>query len=182
MRSRLLEVLLGLGIAGVSMLAVEQPAAADAGPALDDFGGLYRYQGSPGKTAQIHAAIDSATEDMIMLKRLARSRLYETSVPHRIVGIKLVGEDVSVGWFGERAIVSELGERVPWTNRFGDKVKLTQSFRNGKLVHVLEGQMNSRQRKTLSLSADRSKLFVDVRVTAPIIPEPIVYRLVYERR
>jgi len=161
-----------------------EPASVRAdGPVVGDFAGVYRLSEATKTKAAIREEIDASTEGMSLLRGIARDRLYETTEPLSVLVIGSVGDRLSVGYLGEKAVVSSAdGKPIKWANRLGDKVSVSQSFEGGRIVQVYKGAMNGRRRSVYSLSADRSRITISTVVTVDIVPDPVEFRLTYVRK
>lgn len=170
---------------GAGVLGQHSVAHANAVASTSDFEGVYRMQGGTKKKAEIRRIIDIATEDMsIVIRDYARGRLYETTEPLSLLVMKFPGDKISVGYLGEKAIVTPSdGTKVKWKNRLGDRTNVAQTMEGGKLVQRYTGAAGGGKRTSIyTLSEDGSRITVDTTVTATLMPKPVKFRVTYVRR
>ena len=73
------------------------------------------------------------------------------------------------------------GKIVSWKREDGEVFQLSHEFKGDRLVEIFRGEDGNKQ-ESFGVSADGSTLSVDVKVTSPKLPEPLVYRLVYRKK
>lgn len=175
----------GLALAAGSLVgaAAQSATSGVSEQAKADLTGAYKLVDASKKKAEIRRRVDEATEEMTLLKGLARDRLYETTEPLPLVAIKFPGDRVSVVYLGEKAVVTPAdGTPTKWTGRFGDRTQVRQSFEGGKLVQRFKGQGGGLRKNVYTLSADGKRLTVSTTITADLLPAAIQFKTVYARK
>ncbi len=175
---------MAVGVLLGAWAGIETPVAdAYTTPAPGQFQGVYRLANEAPKKAEVRRIVDAATDEMPLFRGLARERLYQRTEPMAVLVIGFPPDRISVGYLGEKAVVSPLdGTKIKWSSRFGDKTIVTQTFERGRIVQRYKGPMDSRRKSVYSLSADGARLTVETTVDVDLLPKPVHYRVHYVRK
>lgn len=164
-------------IYGIAALACSAQAAT-----ISDFDGIWLYDKS--RSADVPAAVeDCVTKTNFVVRAVARPRLIKTNVPYDRISITATQAEVKVvyGAAGKPVVSAPDGKIVPWKREDGEVFQLSHELKGDLLVEIFRGKDGNKQ-ESFGVSADRSTLSVDVKVTSPKLAEPLVYRLVYRRK
>jgi hypothetical protein len=167
----------------VLLAAVPQVARAQQSP----FGGTWTLnrQQSDDINAKINTAI---TPLNMVVRQIARPRLRSTNVAYPQLVIA-VDQNVRVDMAGRPSVSSATsGAPVLWhreTGRTcqavrGDCVRVTTTVASGRLTQTFAAEDGQRV-NVYSVSPDGSTLTMNVTITSPRLPNPLTYRLVYNR-
>ncbi len=140
--------------------------------------GAYAYVLSASD--DIHAAIDHAVEHMSFISRpIARRRLRATNPVPAHLRIE-AGADTVVLFVGEEepARLPRDGGETTWHNLEGNECRVSMRLAGDTLVeHVVAHGGESERRLSLADSTAR----IDVRITSPHLPLPVVYSVTFAR-
>ncbi|HEX6590143.1 MAG TPA: hypothetical protein VF039_14150, partial [Longimicrobiales bacterium] len=143
------------------------------------FVGSWTYASGQGDV--IEAAIERGIDDMnFVTKPIARRRLRATNDAYTTVEVRIVDGTVTTVLEG-RAIESPAdGRAIRWTREDGEVLQVATSIRNGTLVQTFTAEDGSRE-NVYSVSPDGRRLTLQATIRSGRLPQPIVYRLQYER-
>lgn len=137
----------------------------------------------------INAKINESIRRMnVLVRQIARPRLRATNTAYPQLVISY-GENVQVDMAGRPSVSSPAnGQPVLWhretgrtcTTVSGDCVRVTTSWENGRLTQRFEAEDGVRT-NVYSVSQDGNTLSMNVTITSPRLPQPLTYRLVYNR-
>lgn len=164
------------------ILAVMALACAVRSATLSDFDGIWLYDKS--RSADVPAAVEECvSKTNFVVRAVARPRLLKTNAPYDRIAIATNPSEVRVvyGASGKPVVSPPDGKSVPWKRENGEIFQLTHELKGDRLVETFTGEDGAKQ-ESFGVSADRSTLSVDVKVTSPKLPEPLAYRLVYRRK
>ncbi len=130
----------------------------------------------------VNAAIDQAVRRMNFVTRpIARGRLRGTNQPYRRIVIAHTQTSVSITTDDRAAITSPSnGTPVKWRREDGETLDVSTEWENGKLEQTFKADDGQRV-NTYSLSADGRTLTMAVTITSGKLPQPLRYKLLYDR-
>ena len=165
---------LALALAGV--LVSSAAAAQEAAPA---FVGSWTYAAGQGDV--IEAAIERGIDDMnFVTKPIARRRLRATNDAYSTIEVRIADGTVTTTLEG-RAIESPAdGRAIRWTREDGEVMQVATSVRAGSLVQTFTAEDGSRE-NVYTVSGDGRRLTLQVTIRSGRLPQPITYRLAYDR-
>lgn len=131
------------------------------------------------RSANVDQAIEAVVAKMnFMIRPVARSRLSKTNAPIPVLAIATADRtEIDLGTESVRAPSD--GKAVTWTRPDGETFQVSIHQEGERLVEFFQGKDGTR-RNTFGL-LDAKTLAMDVQVESPKLPEPVRYRLVYER-
>lgn len=171
-RQRLVPFFCALAVAAIL------PAAAPAQEASMRGTWTFNAQASDNVNQQI----DRAVQRMNFVTRpIARGRLRRTNQPYQRLVISYTPQQVTTT-FDQRAAISSPGNGTPikWTREDGEVLDLSTEWENGRLKQTFRAEDGQRV-NTYSVSADGNTLTIDVTVTSPRLPQPLTYKMVFNR-
>lgn len=138
----------------------------------------------------INAKINTAVARMnVVVRQIARPRLRSTNVAYPQIVISYDAQDVRVDMQGRPSVSSPVGgQPVLWqretgatcTEMRGDCVRVTSAWENGRLQQTFAADDGQRV-NVYTVSPDGNTLTMNVTVTSPRLPNPLTYKLVYNR-
>lgn len=138
----------------------------------------------------LNAAINRAVARMnVVVRQIARPRLRSTNVAYRTFAMQYDPNTVRVDLGGRPSVSSPAnGQPVLWQRETGatcrvmkgDCVRVTSEWTGGHLVHTFQAE-DGRRVNRYSVSPDGRTMTMDVTVTSPKLPQPLTYKLVYNR-
>lgn len=159
------------------------PQAATAQQQLAGTWRLNRQQSD-----DINAKINTAVARMnVVVRQIARPRLRSTNTPYPQLVIHTDGGAYRVDMQGRPSVSSPSnGNGVLWhreTGRTcpavrGDCVRVTTVWNNGRLTQTFAAEDGQRVNV---YTVDGNTLTMNVTITSPRLPQPLTYRLVYNR-
>ena len=169
------------------MLSALLPAAASAQQASQLRGtwALNRQQSD-----DINAKINTAVSGMnVVVRQIARPRLRSTNTAYPRLVIVHDATNIRVDMQGRPSVSSPAnGQPVLWhretgrtcTQMRGDCVQVTTAWNNGALTQTFRAEDGQRV-NVFTVSPDGNTMTMNVTVTSPRLPQPFVYKLVYNR-
>jgi hypothetical protein len=130
----------------------------------------------------IATAINAAVGRMNFVTRpIARGRLTRTNAPYARVEISYTQERVTLK-FDERApmVTPSNGTPIQWRREDGEMFALSTEWENGRLEQTFRAEDGQRV-NVFSVSEDGNTLTLNVTVSSPRLPQPLRYKLVYNR-
>ncbi len=176
-----------IAFAAAVSLAEAQPAptstitASTGASEVVAFVGIYRAIDPSGQAQIIDRAIVSGTEEMGPLRRrVARRRLHAVNEPIRVLRIEREGDRVVMDLDGDRYAAPVSGKTERSRDPDGELVDLSFRVVGGSLRgHYVEAGAE----KIISFRlGDDGRLTLDVRVLSSQLPEPIHYRLAFQKQ
>jgi hypothetical protein len=167
------------GIAAMWALGLSSLCSASE---IGDFAGTWVFD--KAHSSNVDAAVDTCVSKLNFVARsIAGPRLRNTNVPYdRIVIAAQPGQvKVVYGAAGSPISTSIDGKVVPWTREDGEVFQTSHELKGEKLIEVFRGEEGQKS-TDLSVSADHAVLSLDVTVSSPRLPEPLVYKLVYRKK
>jgi hypothetical protein len=125
-------------------------------------------------------AINTAVARMNFVTRpIARGRLTRTNQPYQRVVIDFNTQQVSITTDSRPVIQSPAnGTPVKWTREDGEVLDLSTEWENGRLEQTFKAEDGQRV-NVFSVSGD--VMTMQVTITSPRLPQPLTYKLVYNR-
>ena len=141
-----------------------------------------RYRLDRGASDDVDRAVEAVVRRMNFIARpIARARLRGADPLYERVTIAIVPAGVSTRFDAHAAIVSPLdGVPVRWTRENGDVFLVSTRLQADRLIQTFTGREGERE-NIFTLGPDLRTLTVNVTVSNPRLPQPLVYRLVYRR-
>ncbi|HET6763526.1 MAG TPA: hypothetical protein VFH27_07630 [Longimicrobiaceae bacterium] len=174
-----LALALALPTAAVALpLVTAAPAHAQAQASA--FVGTYTLNAHASDNVE-RAINEAGSHVMFLIRGIARSRMRSTNVAYRRVNIAETSNQFAITFDQRAAIHSPSnGTPVQWTREDGEKMQVSTHVVDGKLVQTFIPP-DGRRVNTYSLSNDGKTLTMEVVVTSPKLPQPLHYRLVFDR-
>jgi hypothetical protein len=158
--------------------AAEAPARAQQVPRFER---SYRYAGAKAGKKAIEEAVEEAVKRMNPLIRgIARRRMLEANKIIPELGFHLGGDTLVASYVGGRIIEAPAdGTSVPWTDQFGDTIRVSHRLRGSTLDQTMAGAKGDR-RNRYRFSADGT-MTMSVEIRSSRLPEPLRYQVSYRR-
>jgi uncharacterized membrane protein len=138
----------------------------------------------------INAKINTAVARMnVVVRQIARPRLRSTNVAYPTLAITYDNTNVRIDMAGRPSVSSPAnGQPVLWqretgrtcTQMRGDCVRVTTEWRDGALHQTFQAE-DGRRVNVFTVNADGSVMTMNVTVTSPRLPQPFIYKLVYNQ-
>ena len=130
----------------------------------------------------IRARVNEAVARMSFVTRpIARGRLVRTNAAYNRVIINQADNQFSIQFDDRAAIRTPAnGSPIKWTREDGEVLDVSTEWENGTLEQTFRAEDGQRV-NVYSLSADGSTLTMNVTVTSPRLPQPLTYKLVFNR-
>lgn len=140
------------------------------------------FQLNAAASENVHDAIDAAVRPMNRITRpIARRRLRGTNAAYSRVVITTSRGQHSIQFDQRAPVVSPAdGTAIRWRREDGEEFDVTQRVTNGRLEQRFVAEDGSRT-NVFTLSPDGRTLTLQVTIESPRLPDPLVYRLVYDR-
>lgn len=160
-------------------LALALAAALPASAQQASLKGTWRYDASASDN--VAQAINTAVQRMNFVTRpIARGRLTRTNQPYQRVTVDFSSSQVTVTTDGRDPIVSPAnGTPIKWTREDKEVLDVSTEWENGVLEQTFKAEDGQRVNR-YSVGAD-GKMTMEVTITSPRLPRPLVYKLVYNR-
>lgn len=172
------------GAASLCLLPAGQTAQAEnLGDELHSFAGDFVYAGGESQRQGVLDAIEVAVSAISPgVQDLARKRLRPPNAVPESLHIELESGFSTIELDG-RSIRAQTNGNKPahWTNPTGMRVRVWHRAHNGRIVEKMVGVGGTRK-NVYRLSADGSKLHIDVTMSSPMLPKSVKYRLTYRRK
>jgi hypothetical protein len=138
----------------------------------------------------INAKINTAVSRMnVVVRQIARPRLRSTNTAYPRLVLTHDQATVRVDMSGRPSVSSPAnGTPVLWqretgaacTQVKGDCVRVTHEWNSGNLSQTFQAE-DGRRVNVFSVSPDGNTLTMNVTITSPRLPQPLTYKLVYNR-
>lgn len=138
----------------------------------------------------LNAKINTAVARMnVVVRQIARPRLRSTNTAYPRLVIVHDATNIRVDMQGRPSVSSPAnGQPVLWhretgrtcTQMRGDCVQVTTAWNNGALTQTFRAEDGQRV-NVFTVSPDGNTMTMNVTVTSPRLPQPFVYKLVYNR-
>jgi hypothetical protein len=176
---------LGAGLA-LWQLQGEPEAQAhevEAATAQAEFETTYRYAGGDKGRAAVEAAIEAATAEMNPLIRgIARKRLIEANKIIASLSFSLGGDPLVATYVDGRVIEApRSGDPIRWVDQFGEKIKVSHHLDGDGLIQKMSGSKGKR-RNVYRFSDEDKSMTLSVTIESGVLPEPVRYKVRYERK
>ena len=160
-------------------LALALAAALPASAQQASLKGTWRYDASASDN--VAQAINTAVQRMNFVTRpIARGRLTRTNQPYQRVAVDFTSSQVTVSTDNRSPIVSPSnGTPIKWTREDKEVLDVSTEWENGVLEQTFKAEDGQRVNR-YSVGAD-GKMTMEVTITSPRLPRPLVYQLVYNR-
>ena len=165
-------------LAAIAVLAVPVPAALVA--QTPSLAGTFVIQADGSD--DINASIDDATARMnFAIRGIARSRLRKTNTPFRRISIAHTPQQVTVTTDTRDPIHTPAnGTPIRWRREDGEMLDVSTEWKGGVLEQTFVAEDGKRVNR-YSISGDGRLLTMEVTITSPRLPKPLVYRQMYRR-
>lgn len=180
MRRQRIALLLALALFAVVPVAVRAQASQLRGTWT-----LNRQQSD-----DINAKINTAVARMnVVVRQIARPRLRSTNTAYPRLVISQDGSNLRIDMQGRPSLITPVnGPAVLWQRETGrscpavrgDCVEVTSVFRDGALTQTFRAEDGQRV-NVYTVSGDGNTMTMSVTITSPRLPQPLTYRLVYDR-
>jgi hypothetical protein len=160
-------------------LVVALAAALPASAQQASLKGTWRYDAQASDN--VATAINTAVQRMNFVTRpIARGRLTRTNQPYQRVTVDFTSSQVTVSTDNRSPIVSPSnGTPIKWTREDKEVLDVSTEWENGVLEQTFKAEDGQRVNR-YSVNAD-GKMIMEVTITSPRLPRPLVYKLVYNR-
>lgn len=130
----------------------------------------------------INAKINDATSKMnFAIKGLARSRLRKTNTAYRRLVIAHSPQEVTITTDTRAPIRTPAnGTPIRWRREDGEMLNVSTDWNNGVLEQTFAAE-DGRRVNRYSTSGDGRLLTMQVTITSPRLPKPLVYKQMYHR-
>jgi hypothetical protein len=157
------------------------PTSVSVKPQTPSLQGTYTLDAAASD--DVDKAIDAAVKELSVLTRAtARSRLRKINVSYKQISISYTEAEVSIATDQRQPLRTPVnGAPVDWTREDGEKLKVSTVWDSGKLKRTFKAEAGQRI-NTYIISADGKTLTMQVSVTSTHLPQPLTYKLVYQRR
>ncbi|HEX8453667.1 MAG TPA: hypothetical protein VF647_16315 [Longimicrobium sp.] len=135
-------------------------------------------------------AINRAVARMnLVVRQIARPRLRSTNTMYPSITMSYDQSSVRVDMAGRPSVSSPAnGQPVLWQRQTGgtcremkgDCVRVSAEWDGGNLKHTFQAE-DGRRVNVYSVSPDGKTMTMNVTVTSPRLPQPLTYKLVYNR-
>jgi hypothetical protein len=135
-------------------------------------------------------AINRAVARMnVVVRQIARPRLRSTNTAYPNIKMSYDQSSVRVEMAGRPTVSSPAnGQPVLWQRQTGetcremkgDCVRVSAEWDGGNLKHTFQAE-DGRRVNVYSVSPDGKTLTMNVTITSPRLPQPLTYKLVYNR-
>jgi hypothetical protein len=161
-------------------LAMVVSATGHAGAQASPFNGSFTLVAE--QSDNVEQAINQAIGRMnIATRQIARPRLRRTNQPYQRVTIATTSSQVSITTDSRAPITTAAaGTPIKWTREDGEVLDVSTTWDNNRLRQVFAAE-DGRRENVYSLSPDGRTLTLNVTVTSGRLPQPLTYRLVYQR-
>lgn len=169
------------------LLAALAPAAAEA-QVTTNLRGTWNLNRQASDNLDV--AINRAVARMnIVVRQIARPRLRSTNTMYPTLVVSQEAANVRVNMAGRPTLSTPYnGQPVLWQRQTGavcreikgDCVRVTSTIENGHLRQVFQAE-DGRRTNLYTVSADGSRMTMDVTIESPKLPNPLNYKLVYNR-
>lgn len=162
----------------LALLALALPAAASAQESSMRGTWTINRQASD----DVNRAIETAVARMSFITRpIARGRLRRTNPVYNRVVVNYTPQTVSTTFDQRHAIESPAnGQPIKWTREDGEKFDLSTEWQQGRLVQTFRAEDGTRTNSYV-VSADGNTLTMNVTIRSPKLPQPLTYKLVYNK-
>ncbi|HEX8209155.1 MAG TPA: hypothetical protein VF584_03130 [Longimicrobium sp.] len=138
----------------------------------------------------LESAINRAVARMnLVVRQIARPRLRSTNTAYPSITMSYDQSSVRVEMAGRPTVSSPAnGQPVLWQRQTGgtcremkgDCVRVSAEWDGGNLKHTFQAE-DGRRVNVYSVSPDGKTMTMNVTVTSPRLPQPLTYKLVYNR-
>jgi hypothetical protein len=131
----------------------------------------------------VDRAVDQAVARMnIATRQVARTRLRRTNQPYRRIVIAPAGSSISITTDTRSPITTSfVGTPTRWTREDGEVLDVSTVWEGQRLRQTFAAE-DGRRINLYTLSPDGNTLTLQVTVTSGRLPQPLTYRLVYQRQ
>ena len=180
---------LAVGVFGLGAVVtlVDRPAvAAEATRATQAprrFERSYRYSGGAAGREAIEAAVEQTVRKMNpLIRSIARRRMLEANAVIPELGFDLGKDTIVASYAGGRIIETPAdGRAVPWTDQFGDRIRVSHRMVGATLLQTMSGSNGDRINR-YTFSADGTTMSMAVEIRSDKLPAPLRYTVAYRRQ
>ena len=161
-------------------MVLPAPTSVSVKPQTPSLQGTYTHD-APASD-DINKAIDAAVKEARTLARSTlRKQLHKINVAYKQISISFSETEVSIATDQNPPLRTPLnGAPVDWTRDDGEKLKVSTVWEGKNLKRTFKVDGGERV-NTYSISADGKTLNMQVSVTGDYLPQPLTYKLVYQR-
>lgn len=175
MKRMSLALALTLTVAATSVEAQESLPSWDA-----FFNGVWVHAGDSKEEKERREAIEATTTGMSLFVRgTARKRLTERTTPAPELELRVAGDLLQLSR-GDHKVSLRLDAKPVTIERDGRRGKMSARFDGERIIVVSEGE-NGMRATTYTLSPDRQRLTLSVRMSGERLPEPLSFQATYRR-
>ena len=143
-------------------------------------GNWQRQESSSQRSARLKV-IDDVTSEMNWLMRgKAKEKLREATAKNESISIQDNGNNVAITATGRPRLSISTDGKASKIKGQAESGTVRASRQNGVLILEMEGGNGSRTTR-YTLSPDKSKLTLDVKMSSPNLPKPLQYQVTYIR-
>ncbi len=138
----------------------------------------------------LESAINRVVSRMnVVVRQIARPRLRSTNTAYPSIAMSYDQASVRVDMAGRPSVSSPAnGQPVLWQRETGgacremkgDCVRVSAEWEGGNLKHTFQAE-DGRRVNVYSVSPDGKTMTMNVTVTSPRLPQPLTYKLLYNR-
>ncbi len=158
------------------------PTSVSVKPQTPSLRGTYTLDAAASD--DVNKAIDAAVKGIRggLTRGAVRSGLREINVAYEQISISYTEAEVGIATDQRQPLRTPVdGAPVDWTREDGEKVKVSTVWDSGKLIRTFKKVGAGQRINTYIISADGKKLTMQVSVTSTYLPQPLTYKLVYQR-
>ncbi|HEX2203663.1 MAG TPA: hypothetical protein VHG91_10210 [Longimicrobium sp.] len=160
------------------LVAAALPGAAEAQQGT--LRGTWRFNAQASDNIQ--TAINTAVARMNFVTRpIARGRLRNTNQPYQRIVADFNQQQVTLTFDQRPAITTPAnGTPIKWTREDNEVLDVSTEWENGVLEQTFKAEDGQRVNR-YSVSGDGATMTMNVTITSPRLPQPLTYKLVYNR-
>lgn len=130
----------------------------------------------------INANINEATSRMnIAIRGIARSRLRKTNAPYQRIAIGYNPQEVTITTDGRDAMRTPAnGTPIRWKREDGETLNVSTEWKNAVLEQTFAAEDGKRINR-YTVSGDGRMMTLEVTITSPRLPKPLVYKQMYHK-
>jgi hypothetical protein len=137
----------------------------------------------PAQSDNVDQAVNQAIARMnFATRQVARTRLRRTNAPYQRLVIAQPGQSISITTDDRAAITTPAsGSAIKWKREDGETLDVSTAWSGNTLRQTFAAE-DGRRENAYTLSPDGNTLTLNVTVTSGRLPQPLTYKLVYQRQ